>query len=185
MQGTRIQISGPAITQTLFTDSRVGWLWLPLRLYIGWEWLQAGWEKYINPAWVGEKAGTAVSGFFNGALAKTTGAHPDVSGWYAAFLQYVAIPHPVFFSYFVTFGEIAVGLGLIAGALTGAAAFFGMVMNFSFLFAGTVSINPLLLLAEIFLVLAWRNAGWIGLDRFIFASLGVPWIPSTWRKNQL
>jgi thiosulfate dehydrogenase [quinone] large subunit len=83
--------------------------------------------------------------------------------------------HPIFFSYLITFGELAVGVGLILGAFTGIAAFFGILMNFNYLFAGTVSINPLLLLIELFLVLAWRNAGWLGLDRWLLPYLGVPW----------
>lgn len=52
-----------------------------------------------------------------------------------------------------------------------------------FLFAGTTSINPLLLLIELFLVLAWRNAGWLGLDRWLLPWLGVPWQPGKAFKN--
>jgi thiosulfate dehydrogenase [quinone] large subunit len=50
--------------------------------------LMAGWGKLTNPAgaWVGATAGTAVAGFIKGALAKTAGDHPDVSGWYATLL---------------------------------------------------------------------------------------------------
>jgi thiosulfate dehydrogenase [quinone] large subunit len=29
----------------------------------------------------------------------------------------------------------------------------------------------------VLLVLAWRNAGWIGLDRFVLPKLGTPWEP--------
>ena len=48
-------------------------------------------------------------------------------------------------------------------------------MNLNYLFAGTVSINPLLFLIQLFLVLAWRTAGWYGLDRYILPYLGTPW----------
>ena len=65
-----------------------------IRLSLGYAWRSAGWGKLTNPAgaWVGVTAGTAISGFLKGALAKTTGDHPDVSGWYATFLQQVALP---------------------------------------------------------------------------------------------
>ncbi|MFK7603611.1 DoxX family membrane protein [Deinococcus sp. SM5_A1] len=94
--------------------------------------------------WVGEKAGAAVSGFLTGALAKTGGDHPDVSGWYAWFLQHVALPNAAAFSYLVAYGEVLVGVALIVGLFTGIAAFFGGVMNASYLVAGTISTNPLL-----------------------------------------
>ncbi|HSQ31864.1 MAG TPA: hypothetical protein VLN49_18525 [Gemmatimonadaceae bacterium] len=50
-------------------------------------------------------------------------------------------------------------------------------MNVNYLFAGTVSTNPLLLVLELFLVLAWRIAGWYGVDHLLLARLGTPWQP--------
>ena len=75
----------------------------------------------------------------------------------------------------IVFGEIAVGLGLIVGALVGVAAFFGALMNMSFLMAGTVSTNPVLFFAAILLILAWKNAGYLGIDRYLLPMLGTPW----------
>ncbi len=152
-------------------------LWLIVRLYVGYEWLSAGWEKIINPLWVGPGAGIAITGFVTGALKKTGGAHPDVYGWYGSFLRDFVIPHAVQFSFVVSFGEFFVGIGLILGIFTGLAAFFGAFMNMNYLFAGTVSINPMLFLLELFLILAWRVAGFIGLDRYILPFLGTPWAP--------
>ncbi len=170
-------IPEPKLSKVLFGDVRFGWVWLVLRFYVGYEWFMAGWGKVQNPAWVGSQAGTAISGFLNGALAKTTGAHPDVAGWYAWFLSSVAIPHAAFFSYLVAYGEVLVGVGLVLGAFTGIAAFFGAFMNLNYLFAGTISTNPFLFFIQLFLILAWRNAGAIGLDRWLLPWLGVPWQP--------
>jgi thiosulfate dehydrogenase [quinone] large subunit len=170
-----IVISDPPLAKSLFADTRVAWVWLLLRLYVGYTWIMAGWEKATGGAWLGLNAGTALHGFLTAALAKTTGANPAVSTWYAWFVGSVALPHVVLFSYIITFGELAVGAGLILGAFTGIAAFFGAFMNFNYLFAGTVSVNPLLLLIELFLILAWRNAGWLGIDRWLLPRLGVPW----------
>lgn len=163
-----IELPRSKAAKFLFADTRLAALWLVLRLYLGYEWLTAGWGKVTNPdgVWVGAKAGAAIAGFLNGALQKTTGEHPDVSGWYAWFIQNVAQPHPIIFSYLVAYGEIAVGLGLIAGLFTALAAFFGLAMNFNFMFAGTVSVNPLMALIGIFLILAWRTSGYFGLDYF-------------------
>lgn len=142
-----------------------------IRVYIGWQWLQAGLEKITSSVWVGDKAGTAVGGFLRGALAKTSGDHPDVQWWYAAFIENFALPNKVIFSYLVSYGEVLVGLGLILGALTPIAAFFGAVMNFNYLLAGTVSTNPVLLLGEIVIMFFHRQSGKIGLDKFLFPYL--------------
>ena len=86
---TTINLPEPKAIKFLFTDTRASWFWLLLRLYLGYEWLMAGWAKFTdeNGVWVGAKAGTAVTGFLNRALQKTTGEHPDVSGWYAWFMS--------------------------------------------------------------------------------------------------
>lgn len=170
-------IPEPPLARLLFADTRFAWFWLIVRVYVGWQWLVAGWEKIQNPVWVGPQAGMAIKGFLMGALQKTTGAHPDVQGWYGAFLQNFALHHTVGFSYAVSYGELLVGIALILGLLTGIAAFFGTFMNLNYLFAGTVSINPLLLLLQLFLILAWRTAGWLGLDRYVLTALGTPWSP--------
>lgn len=111
-------------------------------------------------------------------MGKTQGPFPDVQGWYASFLSAVVLPHTVFWSYLVTAGEIAVGLALILGLFTGIAAFFGTTMNASYLLAGTVSTNPILFAFGSLLVLAWKTAGWWGLDRYVLQHLGTPWRPT-------
>ena len=103
------QMEDPPIAQALFKDVRWSWIWIPFRLYAGWQWLDAGYGKATNPAWVGAKAGTALSGFVKGALSKTAGEHPDVQSWYASFLQNVVLPNAPTWSYLVTAGEILVG----------------------------------------------------------------------------
>ena len=83
---SQVQLTDPPIAQLIFNDTRMSWVWLILRLYVGYEWFMAGWGKLFNPVWFGDKAGVALSGFIKGALAKTAGEHPDVQGWYAGFL---------------------------------------------------------------------------------------------------
>jgi thiosulfate dehydrogenase [quinone] large subunit len=79
----------------------------------------------------------------------------------------------------ITFGEMAVGFGLIIGLLTGVAAFFGAFMNMSFLLAGSASTNPVLFTLAIGLILAWKVAGYYGVDRYLLPMLGTPWRPGT------
>ncbi len=155
----------------LFLDSRSALLWLAVRLYVGWEWINAGWAKVTSPLWIGAEAGKPLIGFVTNALAKTAGPHPDVQGWYASFLTEVVLPNATVFSHFVAVGEVLVGIALLTGFLVGISAFFGVFMNLNFLLAGAVSINPFLLIAGIFLILARRVAGHIGLDRFVLPLL--------------
>lgn len=160
------------LSHLLFSSTKSSWFWFAARLYLGWQWLEAGWAKLGDAAWTGANAGTAISGFVQGALAKTAGAHPDVTGWYAVFLKTFVLAHPVVWSHLVVWGELLVGVGLILGAFTGIAAFFGLFMNLNYLLSGTVSSNPVLFVIGIALVLAWKVAGYIGLDWFILPRFG-------------
>jgi thiosulfate dehydrogenase [quinone] large subunit len=154
-------------------------VWLVVRVYLGYLWLDAGIGKVMEGGWIGAGAGGAVKGFAQGAIQQTTGAHPQVTGWYAGFLQHVVIPNAALFSYMVTFGEILVGVALILGLFTGIAAFFGGFMNASYIFAGVAGANPLMFILATWLVLAWRVAGYWGLDRWVLPRLGVPGSPGT------
>ena len=171
----RTQIEDPPIARALFGDTRFAWIWLIVRLYVGWQWLSEGIAKANDPRWFGAKSGSFLTLWVGAALKKTQGAHPDVQGWYAFFLSTFVLPHAAFWSYAVTCGEICVGLGLILGLFTGIAAFFGTTMNASYLLAGTVSMNPILFALGSLLVLAWKTAGWWGADRWVLARLGTPW----------
>ena len=98
--GSKVKtIEDSPVTRALFGDVRWAWIWLVLRIYVGWQWLQAGWEKLHSSTWVGGKAGTALTGFVNGALAKAGGAHTDVQAWDAWFLQHVVLRNAVTWSY--------------------------------------------------------------------------------------
>src|ERR1041385_6462341 len=60
------EIPGPPLAYWLFKDTRAAWLWLPLRLYVGWSWLQHGMQKVTNPAWT--DSGQALAGFWGNAV---------------------------------------------------------------------------------------------------------------------
>ncbi|WP_338453384.1 DoxX family protein [Niallia oryzisoli] len=126
-----------------------------LRLYVGSTFLIHGWEKVSG-------GGFDASGFLQGAI-----NNPVVEGWWASFLEGVALPNISLFNFLVPWGEVLVGLGLILGCLTTAAAFFGVVMNFSFLFSGVANPNALMALIIVFILVAGANAGKYGLDRWV------------------
>lgn len=170
-------IPDPPLARFLFASPSSAPLWLVVRLYLGWQWFMAGWTKVGSPAWTGANAGAALQGFVRGALERAAGPNPAVQPWYANFLESVILPNAALFARLVAWGEVLVGLGLILGALTGVAAFFGTFMNFSFMLAGTAGANPLMFALGGLVVLAWKVAGFWGLDRWLLPVLGTPWRP--------
>ncbi|MEI0739513.1 DoxX family protein [Paenibacillus sp. JTLBN-2024] len=146
------------------------WLLTVVRIYLGYTWFMGGIGKLTG--------GFDAGGFLKGAIAKAGGDHPAVQGWWAAFLEHGALPGVKLFNFLIPVGETLVGLGLILGTFTTFAALMGMVMNFAFLFSGTVSTNAQMLLLEMFVVVAAANAGRIGLDRWV-----IPYLRNLFRRN--
>ena len=142
-------------------------IWTALRIWLGYQWLSAGYEKVTGTGWVGGTAGASITGFLKGAIAKAGGAHPAVQSWYADFIKNVALPNAITFSYLVAFGEILVGVSLILGALTVVGLIAGAFMNLNYLLAGTTSTNPNLYTVAIILLFVGANAYTIGLDHFL------------------
>lgn len=175
-----VHVPDNPVAHFLFSDTRSAWIWLIIRLYVGYEWIKAGWEKLHSPVWTGQRSGVALHGFLMGAVGKVSSG--QVQGWYANFLRDVVIPNAHTFSYLVSYGEFLVGLGLILGLLTGLAAFFGTLMNASYLLAGTLSVNPILFILATWIVLAWKVGGWYGLDRWALPILGTPWHRTSAKK---
>ena len=96
--------------------------------------------------------------------------------WWRNFLQFLLDNQAyTWFGKVITFGELAVGLGLICGALVSLAAAEGILMNMSFMLSGSTSSNPILLILAFGIILAWKVASWIGVDRYLLPMLGTPW----------
>ena len=195
------QVNDPTLWQALTGNVWLSVLWLPLRFVLGISWLQAGYHKIFDAGWgrsgtvmrAGEEVflerGASMKGFLAGAagLDPATGqklvdedgvevAGRTVFGWYEGFLTWIVQnDHTTWFGPLVAWGETLVGLGLLFGALLGVAAFFGTMMNMSFMLAGTVSSNPWMFGLTIFIILAWKTAGYLGLDRWLLPMLGTPW----------
>jgi thiosulfate dehydrogenase [quinone] large subunit len=174
-----VEIEGPAFTKFLFSNARAGLFWLPIRLFVGFAWLEAGFHKASGTGWL--DGGTALQGYWTHAVAipaQGAGSPAITYDWYRTFLQTLLDGHAyTWFAPLIAFGEMAVGIGLIVGCLTGFAAFFGAIMSMSFLLAGSASSNPVMLTLAIGLILAWKVSGYYGIDRFILPVLGTPWRP--------
>lgn len=146
--------------QFLRENRFVSFLLTGLRLYLGWQWLHAGWEKIVSGKF-------DASGFMYGAVKKMSGDHPAVQPWWGEFLNEVALPHVEIFNVIVPWGEFLVGIGLILGIFTSFSTLMGLTMNFAYMFSGTTSTNPQMVILGLFILIAGINAGKIGLDRWV------------------
>jgi thiosulfate dehydrogenase [quinone] large subunit len=165
------------LSNWLYRSRETSLLWLVMRLWLGYQWVNAGYQKI----WGAERAvfwfggGAGVKGFASaGVTGSTAGTGGASYGWWAAFLHNFVVPNASWIAKFISIGEILVGVALILGLFTGAAAFAGLLLNLTYMFTGSAGVNPMYMILEILLILAWRNAGWFGLDRFV---LGSTWTP--------
>jgi thiosulfate dehydrogenase [quinone] large subunit len=132
---------------------------VPARLYTGYFFFRYGLEKVTR-------------GFGDAELHETlakwaAGAAYD---FYTPFLQRIAIPHAGLFAHLVAYGEMVVGILLLAGCVTRLAALGGIFLCLNFLFASGAPILSvempsvfLLLLVTVYMTAAGRAVGLDGL----------------------
>ncbi len=166
IQGRTFQ--DPPFLAKIFSSPRAAWFWLILRVWVGYQWVEASLHKISNPAWV--QTGDALKGFWTGAVAIPAEGRPPISfDWYRSFIQFMLDSGAyTWFAKVVAFGELLVGIALIVGAFAGVAAFFGAFMNWNFMMAGSASTNPWLFVLALGILAAWKIAGYIGFDYFLF-----------------
>lgn len=161
--------------RTLFGDTRFSWLWLAARVYLGWFWLDSGQHKLREDGWM--DGGLAVKAIWERSVQNADRSRPPLAyDWYRDFLQYM-LDHQWYrwIAPLLAIGQTLLGIALILGFATGLAAFLGSVLNVNITLAGAVSTNPLLFVLAIALMLAWKTAGWIGLDRWVLPIVGRVW----------
>lgn len=167
-------IDDPKFVKMLFNDVRFSVLWLVVRVWLGIQWLQAGWHKTYEEPWV---TGSALQGYWTRAVEIPETGRPAIAfDWYRNFLQFLLDNEAyTWFGQVIAWGEVLVGIGLIVGAFVGIAAFFGALMNFNFMLAGSASTNPVLFILALGLIFAWKIAGFIGADYYLLNWIGTPW----------
>lgn len=178
------------VTNWLFRSKYASVIWLAVRLWLGYQWLNAGYQKI----WGSEKmafwygGGVGVYGFAKaGVAANSTPMGAVGYGWWASFLHNFVMPNASWIAKCISLGELAIGIGLILGLFTGVAAFAAVTLNFTYMMTGSAGVNPFYALLGVCLVLAWRNAGLIGLDSFALRRihLGSVWGMVTRRHSPL
>jgi thiosulfate dehydrogenase [quinone] large subunit len=174
--GSGVHVEDPPLARLLFSNTKMAWVWLVVRLYVGWAWLEAGLHKFEDPKWMTD--GTALLGYWQNAVKiPAPPARAAITyDWFRGFLEFlIANDTSVWMAKVIVLGELAIGAGLIVGAFVGVAAFFGALMNMNFMLAGSASTNPVLFFLAVGLMLGWKIAGYYGADRVLLPLIGTPW----------
>ena len=170
----------PSFINALFSDKRFSIVWLAVRVWLGWQWIDASLHKLTSPAWM--QTGEALKGFWMGAVKiPTDGGRPAIAfDWYRNFLQALLNAQAyTWFAKVIAVSEFTIGILLIAGVFVGATAFFGGFMNWNFIMAGSASVNGVFFALAVLLVLAWKIAGYLGVDYFL-----LPRVADLWTRNK-
>jgi thiosulfate dehydrogenase [quinone] large subunit len=166
------------VVKALFNNTKLAWIWLIVRVYVGYQWVEASLHKLSDPAWM--STGEAIKGYWTRAVSipEAPARPPIYFDWYRSFIQSMLDSQShVWFAKFIAIGELVVGIALIIGLFVGLAAFFGGLMNINFLLAGSLSSGPVLLILEILLIVAWKTAGHFGVNYFVHKHFGTFWQP--------
>ncbi len=176
------ELHDPSAIKAVFGNTWLAPLWLLVRVYLGYQWILAGSHKvWGDQRWIAQPGpdGLGLKAFWDHAIAiPTTGSAAIKYDWYRTFLTYMD-NHGWYhwFAWVIAFGEMTVGVCLIIGAFTGLAALGGAMLNFNFMMAGSASTNPVMFILAVLVLLGWKVAGWIGVDRWLLPALGTPWEP--------
>lgn len=173
--GEGVELADPPFYRAIFANTVMAPVWLIIRLYVGWQWISAGWHKVHGEGnWL-ENDG--VRGYWERIVEVPEQGRPAITyDWYRDLIQFLLDREwSGVFSWMVALGEMATGIALIVGLFTGFAALGGAFMNMNFMLAGSASSNPVLFLLAMLLMLAWKVAGHIGIDRWLLPLLGTPW----------
>jgi len=157
----------PLVIKTLFSSTQLAWLWGALRVWVGYQWVAASMHKVGNPAWI--QSGIAIQKFWKTAIAVPYHGQPRAPfDWYRDFLAWLLTSHAApIMARLVAYGELAVGIALILGAFVDVAAFAGVFMSWNYLMAGSISLNPVMIVGEVLLIMSRKVAGYYGLDQYI------------------
>lgn len=122
------------------------WVLVPLRLFMGATFVYAGVQKLTDPQYFNPNArgyiGHQIIAFANGSPLHDL-------------LIRVAVPHAVFFGALVAYGELAIGLGVLAGLLLRVASLSGMLINLIFFLSADWHVFPYFYGSDIVFLFGW------------------------------
>lgn len=143
-----------------------GWIFGPLRLFLGVTFVYAGIQKLTDPQFFNPHA---IGYIGRQIVAFSTGS--PIRG----LLLHLVIPHVAFWGAAIAWGEIAIGLGALVGLLLRPAAFFGALLSLMFYLSASWRVRPYFYGADIVFLFAWLTlllagplaGGWPSLDPWL------------------
>ena len=135
----------PPISLFVLRDTRLAWVWVAARVYLGYAWIDGG-----------------VS-ILGGASRLV---RPDPSAPMTTLTADVVQIAPNVRTLLGS-SELIIGLLLLIGALTGLTAFISIVLSVNALWPGPAASDPIAFASTMLLIVSWRTAGWYGLDHWL------------------
>lgn len=154
----------PATLASLFANTRVAPVWLAARMYVGWAWLVAGWHLTRQPDWASES-----SALHQTLMSRDHGTGSEITA------QLVAWGVADWITRSTAIGLTVAGIAVLLGLATGIAAFAGVMFSVNVILSDSIIFGPEVFAMAMLLVLAWKTAGWFGLDRWVLPMIGAPW----------
>ena len=153
-----------AILLAPFTHAYASPLWLAVRLYLGYMWVLMGIGKIQAGFLTGDPIGPILELNANGTLPVPLELWRPVAG----FLVDLGVTPLISLS--MPFLEIAVALAFISGVLVAPAAIGATLLNVIFILAGIgqIQLDGRFIALQLLLVLAFKVAGTIGVEKLAF-----------------
>lgn len=127
-------------------ERTIGWVILPLRLFLGVTFVYGGVQKLTDPQYFDPSA--------RGYIGKQIEAFATGSPIHN-FLINVALSHAHLFGALVAYGELSIGIATLLGFLTQPAAFFGLLLNVLFFLSATWRVYPYFYGSDIVFIFCW------------------------------
>jgi thiosulfate dehydrogenase [quinone] large subunit len=156
--GNPSERTSPRLLQWLGQSKVMAVGWLAARVWLGIMWMQAGWAKLWgaeNPYFL-HNNGAGVAGF----AAHGTAAYT----WWGSFLHSFVVPNAGWIGILIAVAEFAVGVALVLGLFTRAAALGSLALLFTYVMSGTASVCGFYALFALIVLATWRASSWIGVD---------------------
>ncbi len=172
-----VWVTDPPVARYLFASTATSPMWLVVRVWVGWEWLWAGTHELADPGWQ-SSAGDGMVGTWRSALqAGTMSSAGPMDGPLRGGLQLLLDSNAdAWIPSLVAAGEVVIGIAVMLGLLVGLSCTAGLLLDLLvFLLTGVATVGSMLAPFALLLVLAWKNAGYIGFDRYLLRSFGAPW----------
>lgn len=118
----------------------------PLRLFLGFTFLRASWDKLVDPAFFNP----AAAGYVGHQLALGASSSP-LGGLLTGFI----VPNATLFGMLTMAGELLIGLAVLLGWYTRFSAILGLFINLMFYLTITWDVQPYYYGADIVFVVAW------------------------------